>query len=455
MPAQKRALIVDDSRSARLVLRRMLEKQELAVDAVESAQLALEFLKTQRPDVIFLDHMMPGMDGFQAIRAIKNNPATATIPVLMYTSKGGDLYLGQARALGAVGVLPKTVAPAELYDSLLRLGLVAERRSAENAPDDDASERAEDIRKRTAPATPFLEPGMQQAAAALSEAESFDDRLRRLLDEQRVEIRKDLLVGMDTVSRQAGGKLGKELDERFAALDRHAPLQGVPVVPTVLLTMLLFASLAWNIALQRQQRNMPVAAVTPATASAGPVEEQTQVVAADSGETTSAAADAGWQAIAWAMNQSLQYDFDEIALDQQRIDAVQELLGRLADSGYEGRIVLDTHVGEFCLLGNQDTGFRLPPPELTVDQCEYIGNPVQPADSPAAHQSLRFANFLNSTPLLEDTGMTLEVNALPRTAPLFDYPPKSAETTSAQWNAVASLNNRVSVRFEPRTSTRP
>ena len=106
MSKQKRALVVDDSKSARLVLRRMLEKHGITVETVESARAALDFLGTQRPDVIFMDHMMPGMDGFEAVRAIKNNPQTATIPVMMYTSKGGDLYLGQARALGAVGVLP-------------------------------------------------------------------------------------------------------------------------------------------------------------------------------------------------------------------------------------------------------------------------------------------------------------------------------------------------------------
>ena len=65
-----------------------------------------------RPDVIFMDHMMPGMDGFQAVQAIKNNPRTATIPIMMYTSQEGELYVGQARALGAVGVLPKQVKPA-------------------------------------------------------------------------------------------------------------------------------------------------------------------------------------------------------------------------------------------------------------------------------------------------------------------------------------------------------
>ena len=153
MSAQKRALVVDDSRSARLVLRRMLEKYDLVVDTVESASLALDYLTRNRPDVIFMDHMMLGMDGFEAIRAIKDNPATATIPVMMYTSKGGDLYLGQARALGAVGVLPKTVAPAELFSSLKKIGLIRDRRKEKQQQDEEgASERAEDLQAVPLPA---------------------------------------------------------------------------------------------------------------------------------------------------------------------------------------------------------------------------------------------------------------------------------------------------------------
>lgn len=87
----KRALIVDDSRSARVILSRMLESYGLEVDCAESAELALEFLRQARPDVIFMDHLMPGMDGFQAIQAIKGNPDTATIPVVMYTSQEGEI----------------------------------------------------------------------------------------------------------------------------------------------------------------------------------------------------------------------------------------------------------------------------------------------------------------------------------------------------------------------------
>ena len=129
----KRALIVDDSRSARVILGRMLEGYGLAVDPAESAEQALEYLKQTRPDVIFMDHLMPGMDGFQAVQVIKSNPNTATIPVVMYTSQEGELYASQARALGAVDVLPKTVKQVDVSRVLYQLRLLAERREGRDA----------------------------------------------------------------------------------------------------------------------------------------------------------------------------------------------------------------------------------------------------------------------------------------------------------------------------------
>src|SRR3569832_2149659 len=125
----KRALIVDDSKSARLFLARILEKYEIDVDNAENAEAAIEYLASHRPDVIFMDHLMPGMDGVQAVQSIKNNPLTATIPIMMYTSQEGELYLGQARALGAVGVLPKQIKPTDVSKVLYQLHLLADRRS--------------------------------------------------------------------------------------------------------------------------------------------------------------------------------------------------------------------------------------------------------------------------------------------------------------------------------------
>ena len=440
--ANKLALVVDDSRSARLVLRRMLEKYDLDVETVESAAAALDYLTGARPDVIFMDHMMPGMDGFEAVRRIKADPDTATIPVMMYTSKGGDLYLGQARALGAVGILPKTVAPAELYAALQRLGLVQERRSRDRVLDEDgASERQADIRRRR-PAAAGESLPVRQPDRPLD-----TDTVRALLEEQSVEMRKDLLLGFDAITRQIHDTLGPELDDRLeklkGSLDRAA--QPSPL-PMILLTVLLFVSLAWNYALQRgaagrqPQQSEQAAATTP---SAAPQAAPLPGVAA----AASTGGGPDWQLAAWVANQNLGYDYDELALDKGRVDFVRELLQRLRAAGFRGRVVLETHVGEFCLRGNNSDGFRLAAPDLPVTRCALIGNPVQPTDLPSAHQSLRFANLIGSAALAAD-GIEVEVANLPRQTPLAPYPPKSEQTTAAEWNRAARLNNRVRVRFE-------
>jgi CheY-like chemotaxis protein len=122
----KRALVVDDSRSSRASLAKQLADQQLEVDSAETAEQAIDYLSRTRPDVIFMDHLMPGMDGFQAMQAIKKDPRTASIPVLMYTSQEGELYLGQARALGAAGVLRKGAGDTEVR-ALLEELMVTER----------------------------------------------------------------------------------------------------------------------------------------------------------------------------------------------------------------------------------------------------------------------------------------------------------------------------------------
>ena len=150
--SSKRALVVDDSKSARAFLSRILERHEITVDAAESAEAAIDYLTRNRPDVIFMDHMMPGMDGFQAVQSIKNNPRTATIPILMYTSQEGDLYLGQARALGAEGVLPKQIKQADVTKMLFQLQLVV-----------GSPHAASDLLSRAADQAPDLVPANESA----------------------------------------------------------------------------------------------------------------------------------------------------------------------------------------------------------------------------------------------------------------------------------------------------
>lgn len=115
----RHVLVVDDSKSARLMLRKMLQGFNVTVDAAETAEEALNYLRSQQPDAIFLDHTMPGMDGLAALRQIRSNPLTATIPVAMYTSKDDSDYLEQAAKAGAIGVLSKPATP-EILETLLK-----------------------------------------------------------------------------------------------------------------------------------------------------------------------------------------------------------------------------------------------------------------------------------------------------------------------------------------------
>ncbi|VAW82769.1 twitching motility protein PilH, partial [hydrothermal vent metagenome] len=399
---QKRALIVDDSKSARLVLRRMLEKHELIVDAVGSAQQALDFLIRNRPDVIFMDHMMPGMDGFEAVKAIKNNPETATIPVMMHTSKGGDLYVGQARALGAVGVLPKTVAPTELFESLHKLGLLDERRRGSrrkhgptHEDEEDGNTEHDEEAVHQQHVLPPIDMAIQSPLAHPETDYAFNPNLRGLLEEQRTGIRKDILLSMENVARHTAGKLNKDMDEKLSRLSpSETPLPKHPRsrLSAALVTLLLLLSLGWNYSNYRTKSasvnsaGRTADAATAASKSAQAAVAELQSIQAETREMLHSS----WVTAAWAMNQTFNYSYDEIALDGDRAMTIETLLAKLREAGFKGSMTLQTHAGEFCLSGSQEEGFRLAAPDTPVEKCDFIGNPVQATDTPSAHQSLSF-----------------------------------------------------------------
>ncbi|WP_281648913.1 response regulator [Parendozoicomonas sp. Alg238-R29] len=141
MTAISQALVVDDSKSARYSLKKMLEKQGIEASFAESAGAALNILETQKPDVIFMDHLMPGMDGFEATKAIKSNPLTSTIPVVMCTSREGAAYEDEAKINGAIAILPKPAPEETLIRILTELSetidIVTENKALETSSSDD------------------------------------------------------------------------------------------------------------------------------------------------------------------------------------------------------------------------------------------------------------------------------------------------------------------------------
>ena len=120
--AIKNALLVDDSKVARFALSKLLESRDMEVNMAGSAEEALDFLNSQgRPDVIFMDHLMPGMNGVEATKAIKGNPETAGIPIIMCTSKKSSSFMEEARNFGVYNILtkpPQTEGLKEVLDQL-------------------------------------------------------------------------------------------------------------------------------------------------------------------------------------------------------------------------------------------------------------------------------------------------------------------------------------------------
>jgi len=100
-------LLVDDDPDIRLVARIALKRAGFAVTEATNGLEALAALRSDRPDVILLDWMMPEMDGPAVCRQIKADPAAADIPVIFMTARSQQSEIAQGLALGAAGYIVK------------------------------------------------------------------------------------------------------------------------------------------------------------------------------------------------------------------------------------------------------------------------------------------------------------------------------------------------------------
>jgi CheY-like chemotaxis protein len=476
MTTGKRALIVDDSRSARVILSRMLEQHDLAVDTAESAEQALEYLQQNRPDVIFMDHLMPGMDGFQAVQAIKSDAQTATIPLMMYTSQEGELYVSQARALGAIGVLPKTVRPVDVSRVLYQLNLLPDRRQQRSALFERQAAAA--VAAAMAAQPVFSAPGLEPAALgagveapiALSELQaSLRQSMQQLVKDQLADQRRFLLATFEAFARRLGSDI-KESAPRAPAIATAAPMpieppsprQWWPVLLTVLFGVLPAAVLGFvcwkaldaNRELGRQltelraqveklaQRPVPAPAtfLPPALVPDAPTVPAGQPAAEARTSTVPAARPDA------ATPLEVEYvPFGETPFANARLERLRGIAAPLEAQRFRGRIIVEYYVGDFCLTGNPTEGFAVADPMLSFQKCELVGNPFDDTLSPGQRQSVDFANFVAS--LRQRTGGAIVVETVNagRRNPVA-YPEQAESSTAGGWNTVAAQNNRVEFR---------
>jgi twitching motility two-component system response regulator PilH len=116
-----KALVVDDSAADLANIKNILSDAGCLVVTASDGKEAIEKAKREKPSVIFLDIIMPGMDGYEACRLLAEDPATKGIPVVFVTSKSqkADVVWGQMQ--GAKGHVTKPYTSEQLIDKLKSL----------------------------------------------------------------------------------------------------------------------------------------------------------------------------------------------------------------------------------------------------------------------------------------------------------------------------------------------
>ena len=121
MPISK-ILVVDDSPTERLALQELLTREGYQVVSAESGEQAITASKSEKPDLILMDVVMPGMNGYQATRTISRDEGTRDIPIIMCTSKGQETDKIWGMRQGALDYLVKPVDHDELLARIRAMG---------------------------------------------------------------------------------------------------------------------------------------------------------------------------------------------------------------------------------------------------------------------------------------------------------------------------------------------
>ena len=445
--ARKRALVVDDSKSARVILSRMLEKYDIEVDMAESAEQAIEYLKNNRPDAIFMDHLMPGMDGLQAVQAIKGNPQTAMIPIMMYTSQEGELYVGQARALGAMGVLPKQVRPVDVSKVLYELHLLPDRR--------DMSE---------AVLAPVELDGGRPVERAPAVSADWGRRLESAVKEQAVDVRRFIVASLDSFASRIVSDMRDSIPAptlEFPPLPARAARPVWPWAAGLAAACLIAASFAANWLVTRDDLARSRAEITGLTSAnaelqrarldlSASVKDLTAALAAATAGAGAAAGSgapgAGTAAIAPRVEP---VPYGEIPFDRGRLDVLRDLLTKLQAQGFHGVMKITSLSGLFCLIGNATDGFTPAGANLLASKCDVVGNPFEESLSGQQRQSLAFANLVAGVRQRTAGSITVAIENAGSARPSVPYPARLESLTAGEWNRAAAANNRVEFTAEP------
>lgn len=447
----KRALIVDDSRTAQFKLKKILEIYELKVDLALSAEDALSYLAYQVPDIIFMDHSMKGMNGLEAVKIIKSNSSTATIPVVMYTAEQGDVYLSQARAIGAIDVISKDVmAESDIQRVMQSVNIKLVPRRAVSANDVE-------------PSTELIEQPYPDTSEKVSEElVQIRKQVSQSMRIQQSHISRDIQDNTRLITR----RFMHELRSMQAELKRSqkqqrelavslAQTQEPPQTTSLLwglipLLMLLGAAGYGALQLAEMKRDNDAMRGIYKQLATGLAEQNDAVlvglskIESRSSSQSKMRSDELLAALVWAVNQNGQYDFSAQALGDDRIGLVSGLLNFLDQAQFKGTMTLGIHSGNFCVTPDASGQLALPAEGVVSTDCSLLSTYNRDFSS-AAQTSTSFINFLNTSQVVESGKLKIDIRSHGIYSPSYEYPEFSNAITTEDWNAIAAANNRLAV----------
>lgn len=426
----KSALVVDDSKLARYVLKEMLVEHDIRVETAESAEEALGILSAQKPDVIFMDHMMPGMDGFQAVQAIKSDPSTAKIPILMYTSKDEGVYVNQARALGAVGVLPKKLKPIQLERVLQKLRLIPQ---ADNisvtsslAGKESVKDKVDDPQQAKAiEETSHSLEELSRSASEDLEKDSMRQLFRQLFLEQRDSIKQDQHELLETMVKEVGPSVSR-MGTRTVRWQKWGLVMSLVILIAVIG--------GWSTGSDDSTSHTLARLVEAQKNNANKMDQLAVQLRAGTGSQEQVTTVLSTQTLQWALNQNSQIFYDEPLSSLRLQNYMDALFVQLEEEKFTGTISVKYHSGNYCEQVSNNV-YSLADNSSVLTQC------VKRTDSQWSD-----ARLLSDWEWLIEqwdkayTRFNIEFEYMGSSYTKQDYP---LGVTAKEWNAVAAQNNRL------------
>jgi len=389
------------------------------------------------------------------------NPVTAIIPVVMYTSESGDVYVSQARAVGAMEVLSKDMLTESDIEQVMKSANIFLKSKS-----DKENDKQELKSVKTEPRRAEVTVKPSEASANLLDVRN---QVSRAIELQHSKIQRDIQDSSRMITRRLMHEV-KELQNSLKQQEKPPSIamfanlvEGLeqPKPPSIfwfLIPMFLLMGLvAYGIyqvdSLKKENQslvdiNHQFASIL-AKQNDGIIAsvERLEVQNSQNAQISEKPSAAAFDNMIWTINQNSNYEYGTFPLDASRTEVISELLIQLDESDFSGVVNLNIQSGNFCVITNESGELVLPDADSLLADCELIEY-YSPDPSQIERTAFEFSTLLNTNPTLLEGYITIAVNAFDQYSSNPQYPEFDPAMTAGQWNNVALQNNHIFVELE-------